>query len=70
MKQNLIDIPYCITRHTGYQGAHRPVSNQAGNDKQATGRNRNRKLDLFRVRIWYLESEKNERNWQAQYILQ
>ena len=44
MKQNLIDIPYRIACHAGYQGARRPVSNQAGDDKQATGRNR--KLDL------------------------
>ena len=46
MKQNLIDIPYHIARRAGYQGARRPVSNQAGDDKQTTGRNQNRKLDL------------------------
>jgi len=57
MKQNLIDIPYCITRRSAYQGVRCPVSNQAGNDKQAIGwnQNRNKKLDLrkeYKVGIW------------------
>jgi len=62
MKQNLINIPYRIARRAGYQGARRPVSNQAGDDKQATGwnQNRNRQLDLrkeYKFGTW------NVRKW-------